>query len=78
MPQLTDIARWTMIAGLMLFAIGGILWLVSRLGLPFGKLPGDFYVQGENASCFIPLASMLILSVLLTLLVNILLRILNR
>ena len=67
-----------MIAGLMLFGIGALLWLAGRLGIPFGKLPGDLYFQGENASCFIPLASMLILSLILTLVVNILLRFLNR
>jgi hypothetical protein len=78
MPDLTTIARWMIVLGLSLAGLGAILWVIARLGLPFGKLPGDIFIQGENASCFFPLASMLILSLLLTLLANILIRLLNR
>jgi len=45
----------------------GLLWLVvERLGL--GRLPGDFVIEGERFKIYIPLASCVVLSVVLTLL----------
>ncbi len=61
-------------AGLALVVIGAIVqyapWAVSW----FGKLPGDIRVQGEKGGVFIPLTSMIIVSVVLTVIVNILKR----
>ena len=39
---------------------------------------GDILIQGKSASCFIPIASMLVLSLLLTIILNILIRFFNR
>ena len=74
MPDLTTIARWVILLGLIIVAVGAVLWLAGRLNLPLGKLPGDIQIQTKNASCVFPLATSLILSVLLTLLLNIILR----
>lgn len=49
------------IAGLVIWA-GGLSW--------FGRLPGDIRIEGENTRVYIPLASMLVVSVVLTVLVN--------
>ena len=61
-------------AGLALVVIGAIVqyapWAVSW----FGKLPGDIRIQGEKGGVFIPLTSMIIVSVVLTLVVNFLKR----
>ena len=47
-------------------ALGGVLlWLLGKAGL--GSLPGDIRLQGENWSCFIPIATSILLSLLLTL-----------
>lgn len=78
MPDFTVFARWMIVIGLSIAGMGALIWVIGRIGLPFGKLPGDIFVQGENVSCFFPLASMLILSLLLTLILNVLLRLLNR
>jgi hypothetical protein len=43
-----------------------------------GRLPGDIHIERDGFSCFIPLATSIILSLLLTLALNILLRFLNR
>lgn len=45
-------------------------WLVNW----FGKLPGDIYIKGEKGTVFIPITSMIIVSVVLTVLVNIFFR----
>lgn len=48
-------------------AIAG-LGLVMMLGLPLFRLPGDFYVKRGNFSFYFPLATSIVLSIILTLL----------
>ncbi|NOT28502.1 MAG: DUF2905 domain-containing protein [Acidobacteria bacterium] len=52
-------------AGLVLVAAG----LLVNLGLPIGRLPGDFTVRRGNFSFYFPLATSIIVSILLTLIV---------
>ena len=61
-------------AGLALVVIGAIVQYAPWLGSWFGKLPGDIRIQGEKGGVFIPLTSMIIVSVVLTLVVNFLKR----
>lgn len=77
MTELTGLARWLVLAGLILLVAGGTLWLFGRIGLPLGRLPGDLRFETDGFGCFIPLASMLILSVLLTLALNLIARLLR-
>lgn len=73
-----SIARFLMIAGVVLLLVGGLIYLSARIGLPLGRLPGDIRIQGENVSCFIPLATSILLSIILTLIINLAARFLNR
>jgi hypothetical protein len=53
------------IAGIVLIA-AGVLWLIGeRLGL--GRLPGDIVIERENTRIYIPLATSLLVSVVLSL-----------
>ena len=54
-------------------AIAG-LGVVMILGLPLFKLPGDFYIKRGSFSFYFPLATSIVLSILLTLLLAILRR----
>jgi hypothetical protein len=74
MPDLSTIGRWLLIFGVIVAAAGGLLWLADRLGLPLGRLPGDIRIEREGFSCFVPLASSILISVLLTLAINLLAR----
>ena len=78
MADIPSFARWIIIAGLVLIMVGVLIAVASRVGIPLGRLPVDILIQGENASCFVPIASMLVLSLLLTIILNILIRIFNR
>jgi len=74
---MSDLGKWLVLIGLSIAALGGLVWLLGRLPF-FGNLPGDIRIQGENFGCFVPLVSMLLLSLLLTVIVNIAIRLLNR
>jgi hypothetical protein len=74
MPDLGTAGRWLLIFGVILSAAGGLLWLADRFGLPLGRLPGDIRIEREGFSCFIPLATSILISVLLTLAINLIAR----
>lgn len=74
MPDWTVLARWTMLAGVALVLLGGLIWLLGRSGLPLGQLPGDIRFQSGQVSCFVPLASMLLISLVLTVVLNVIVR----
>ncbi len=65
-----SLARFLFFAGLMLILIAGGLYLLTRLSLPLGRLPGDIRIERENFTFYFPLATSLLLSVFLTLLLN--------
>ena len=53
--------------GLAMVVIGGVLMLAGRLGLPLGRLPGDFVYRGKHTTVYFPLVTCIVISVLLTL-----------
>jgi hypothetical protein len=71
-------ARYMMIGGIILFLIGGGVYLGAKIGIPLGHLPGDIYIKGENGSFYFPLASCILISVVLTIILNIIARLLNK
>ncbi len=69
-----SIGRSIMLAGGVVFLIGAALYAFGRLNLPLGRLPGDIVYQRGNFTCVFPLATSILLSILLTVLVNLLAR----
>lgn len=67
-----DIGRIVLVIGLVLVVVGGLA--MAGIRLPFGRLPGDIAITGERGGLFIPLGSMLVISIVLTLLFNLLFR----
>jgi len=74
MPDPNSLARWLILLGLGVAAAGVVVWLLGRSGVAWGQLPGDFHFSFSGGSCFIPLATSLLLSLILTLLLNLILR----
>lgn len=58
----------TIVVGLVIWA-GGLAWL--------GKLPGDIRIEGKNATIFVPLMSMCLLSIVLSLVLSLIARFLK-
>jgi len=52
--------------GVALVVIGGIVVLLGRTGLPLGRLPGDVLYRGKNTTFYFPLASCILISVVLS------------
>lgn len=73
-----SIGRFLMIAGILLFLVGGALFLAAKFGLPLGRLPGDIRIEGQNGSFYFPLATSILVSVVLTVLLNLIGRFLNK
>ncbi len=69
---LLSIGRMLLIAGLGLAVLGGLLLLSVRFPW-LGELPGDFHWQGERGRVYVPLGTMIVLSIVLTILLNVLL-----
>lgn len=59
-------ARILIIAGALLAGIGLLLLLAGKVPW-IGRLPGDFYFRGKNVTFYFPLATSLLISLLLTL-----------
>ena len=72
-----DLGKWVVVAGLVLVFVGGLMWLLGRIPF-FGNLPGDIRIQTQNMSCFVPIVSMIIVSVVATIILNIIIRIVNK
>lgn len=71
--DLSQVGKLILIAGVAMVIIGGIIVLAGRL--PFiGQLPGDFQFRHGNTTVYFPLATMILLSILLTILLNLWLR----
>lgn len=60
------------VVGLVVVGLGGLLWLLGGLGL--GRLPGDISWRRGDVHVFVPIASCVIISVVLTLVLNLLVR----
>lgn len=73
-----NIARFLVIGGIILILLGGGVYLAVKFGIPFGRLPGDINIEGKNGSFHFPIVTSIILSFVLTILLNIVIRLLRR
>jgi hypothetical protein len=53
--------------GIVLIAVGGVMMLLGRSGLPLGRLPGDFLYREKNTTFYFPVATSIVVSVVLSL-----------
>ena len=78
MLDFQGLGRLLLVIGGMIALIGLVLMVGGRIFPWLGRLPGDIRFQGENISCFFPIDTSILLSIILTLLLNLVIRILNR
>jgi hypothetical protein len=63
---MAETCRLLVMLGVALVVLGGIVMLLGRTGLPLGRLPGDFLYRGKNSAFYFPLASSILISVVLS------------
>ena len=63
-------AKWLIIIGLVFIVLGLLFHYVPWTLNWFGKLPGDIHVKLEHGNIYIPITSMIIISVLVTVILN--------
>jgi hypothetical protein len=78
MPDTTTLGKWIILVGLSLALLGGVIWLVGKTDLPLGRLPGDIRIERDGFSFYFPLATSILISIGLTILLNLLARLFKR
>ena len=73
-----NIARYLVIGGIVLILLGGGVYLAAKLGIPFGRLPGDIRIERGSGIFYFPVVTSCLLSIVLTLVLNIIIRFFNR
>lgn len=65
--ELQTIAKIVIAGGLVLVAVGVLLYVAGHFSIPLGRLPGDIRVERPNFRFYFPIATSILLSVILTL-----------
>jgi len=61
-----DFGRLLILCGAVLLVIGVAILLLGRTNLPIGRLPGDIFYRGKNTTFYFPLATSILLSLVLS------------
>ena len=70
---MAPLGKGLVLLGLLLVAAGALLWTLGRI--PYlGRLPGDVYIRRGNASFYFPLATCIILSLIVSAIVTLMRR----
>jgi len=70
--DLMPLARIVAVFALVLLVVAGLLFLAAKYNISLGKLPGDFVFKRGNFTCAVPLVSSLLISIVITIFLNIL------
>ena len=73
MLDLQSLGKVLLIVGMAIVVTGGLLLIAGKISF-LGNLPGDIRIQRDNWGCYIPLATSIILSLILTILLNVIAR----
>lgn len=65
---MTDLGKMLVFLGGTIVIVGVVLVLIGRTNLPLGRLPGDIVYRGKNTVFYFPLATSILVSVVLSIL----------
>ncbi len=63
-----ELGKLLVVFGAVLVVVGIVVMLLGRMNFPLGRLPGDFLYRGKNSTVYFPLATSVVVSVVLSIL----------
>jgi Protein of unknown function (DUF2905) len=63
---MSDLGKFSVVAGAVAIVAGLVLMLLARTNIPLGRLPGDMVYRGKNTTFYFPLATSILVSVVLS------------
>jgi hypothetical protein len=63
---MSDLGKLLVVAGAVAIVAGIALMLLGRTNIPLGRLPGDIVYRGKNSTFYFPLATSIVVSVVLS------------
>jgi hypothetical protein len=73
MTDLGQVGKFIIVAGAALVMVGILFLLLGQIPI-IGRLPGDFVIRHDHVTIYFPLATMILLSLLLTIVLNVIFR----
>ncbi len=64
---MTDVGKLLIVLGAVLLLAGVVFTVLGKMNLPLGRLPGDIVYRGRNTTFYFPLATSVLVSVVLSL-----------
>jgi Protein of unknown function (DUF2905) len=64
---MTDLGKLLLVLGGVIMIVGAVLLLAGRFNLPLGRLPGDIVYRGKNTVFYFPIATCILISLVLSL-----------
>ncbi len=64
------ITKWLFYIGFGFIALGLLAYLFHKIGIPLGRLPGDIAIKKEKYGIYFPIVTSIVVSIILTVLVN--------
>lgn len=71
---MNELGRLLLVLGVVIALVGGALLVAGRFFPWLGNLPGDIRYEGENTKVFIPITTMILISVVGSIILNIIAR----
>jgi hypothetical protein len=65
---MNEVGKMLIVAGVVLVGAGALVIVLGKMNLPLGRLPGDIVYRGKNSTVYFPLATSVLLSVVLSIL----------
>ena len=72
---MTDLGKTLVFIGILIAAAGVVLMLLGKTNLPLGRLPGDILYRGKHTTFYFPVATSIVVSAVLSIMVYVLARI---
>jgi hypothetical protein len=63
---MSELGRMLIGIGLLLVVLGAVVIVAGKMGMPLGRLPGDFVFRGKHTTVYLPLGTSILISVVLT------------